>query len=109
MKTKGCLIYGDKKIRKIFKSKINFANKKSWSKEYLSSKISAKVVKNINEAIKHINQFGTMHTDAIITSDKNTARYFLKGVKAQLAFIIPLLNLLMGVNLDRRRGRNINK
>ena len=84
LKTKGCLIYGDKKIRKIFKSKINFANKKSWSKEYLSSKISAKVVKNINEAIKHINQFGTMHTDAIITSDKNTARYFLKGVKSSI-------------------------
>ena len=84
LKTKGCLIYGDKKIRKIFKSKINFANKKSWSKEYLSSKISAKVVKNINEAIKHINQFGTMHTDAIITSDKNTARYFLKGIKSSI-------------------------
>ena len=84
LKYKGCNIYGDQMIKKIFKEKIDLAKNKNWSTEYLSSKISAKVVKNINEAINHINQFGTMHTDAIITSDKNRAIYFLKKIKSSI-------------------------
>jgi len=84
LEKKGCSIYGDKNIRKLFNGKSYLANKKSWSKEYLSSKISAKVVENINDAIKHINQFGTMHTDAIITTDKKTANYFLKNIKSSI-------------------------
>ena len=84
LKDKGCNIYGDQMIKKIFKKKIDLAKNKNWSTEYLSSKISAKVVKNINEAINHINQFGTMHTDAIITSDKNRAIYFLKKIKSSI-------------------------
>ena len=84
LQKKGCTIYGDKTIRKLFNGNSNLANKKSWSTEYLSSKISAKVVEDVNDAIKHINQFGTMHTDAIITSDKNTANYFLKNIKSSI-------------------------
>ena len=41
----------------------------------------AKIVKDVNEAVKHINQFGTMHTDAIITADKKTANFFFKKHK----------------------------
>tara|TARA_B100000965_G_C19558122_1_gene743205 strand:+ start:19 stop:1269 length:1251 start_codon:yes stop_codon:yes gene_type:complete len=81
---KGCNIFGDKTIRKIFNGNSSLANSKSWSKEYLSSNISAKVVKNLDEAIKHINQFGTMHTDAIITEDKKAAKYFLKNIKSSI-------------------------
>ncbi len=84
LEKKRCTIYGDKNIRKLFKGKSHLANKKNWSKEYLSSKISAKLVENVNEAIKHINQFGTMHTDAIITTDKKTANYFLKNIKSSI-------------------------
>ena len=50
----------------------------------MSAKISAKVVKNVHDAIKHINQFGTMHTDAIITENKKTANYFLKNIKSSI-------------------------
>ncbi len=81
----GCIIYSDKKIKKIFKGKLKKANQKSWSTEYLSAKVSVKSVKNINEAIKHINNYGTMHTDAIISKNKNTAKYFLKNVKSSIA------------------------
>ncbi len=84
LRKKGCTIYGDKAIKKIFKGKSSLANKKSWSTEHLSSKISAKVVADVSEAIKHINQFGTMHTDAIITNDKKTATYFLKNIKSSI-------------------------
>ena len=85
LQNKGCNIFGDKTIRKIFNGNSNLANSKSWSTEYLSSNISAKVVKNLDEAIKHINQFGTMHTDAIITEDKKAAKYFLKNIKSSIS------------------------
>ena len=68
-----CVIYADKKIKKIYKGNVLKAKKNNWGKEYLSSKISVKSVKNIYEAILHINKFGTMHTDAIITSNKKDA------------------------------------
>ena len=84
LQKKGCNIYGDKIIKKIFKGKSSLANSKSWSTEYLSSNISAKIVKNVNDAVKHINYYGTMHTDAIITTDKKTANYFLKNIKSSI-------------------------
>tara|TARA_Y100001970_G_scaffold253229_1_gene327771 strand:- start:3408 stop:4658 length:1251 start_codon:yes stop_codon:yes gene_type:complete len=84
LQKKGCSIVCDKTVKKLFNGKSNLANNKSWTTEYLSSKISAKVVKNLYEAVKHINQFGTMHTDAIITNDKEAANYFLKHIKSSI-------------------------
>ena len=84
LQKKGCKIFGDKTVKKLFKGKSILANKKNWSTEYLSSKISAKVVTDVKDAIKHINQFGTMHTDAIITADKKAAKYFLKNIKSSI-------------------------
>ncbi len=84
LQKKGCNIFGDKTIKRLFDGKSSLANKKSWSTEYLSSNISAKVVKNLEEAVKHVNQYGTMHTDAIITDDKTAANYFLKNIKSSI-------------------------
>ena len=81
----GCKIYGDKTIRKNFSGKTLIANNKTWSTEHLSSKISVKVVQNILEAIGHINKHGTMHTDAIITNNNRTAKYFIKNVNSSIA------------------------
>ena len=81
----GCKIYGDKTIKKNFSGKTLIANNKTWSTEHLSSKISVKVVQNILEAIEHINKYGTMHTDAIITNNKRTAKYFIKNVNSSIA------------------------
>ncbi len=84
LQKKGCKIYGDKIIKKNFNGKCILANNNNWSKEYLSSTISAKVVGDVNDAIQHINNYGTMHTDAIITQDKNTAKHFLKNIKSSI-------------------------
>ena len=81
----GCKIYGDKITKKNFSGKTLIANNKTWSTEHLSSKISVKVVQNILEAIEHINKYGTMHTDAIITNNNNTAKYFIKSVNSSIA------------------------
>ena len=81
----GCKIIGDNKIRKFYDGKIHKASSKDWSKEYLSSIVSVKSVKNLDEAIIHINKYGTMHTDSIITQNKKTANKFLKKVKSSIA------------------------
>jgi len=81
----GCKIIGDKKIRKFYKGKIFKATNKDWSKEYLSSTVSVKSVIDLEEAIKHINKYGTMHTDSIITKNKITAKKFLANVKSSIA------------------------
>ena len=51
----------------------------------MAPKVSVKTVKNCEEAIKHINKYGTMHTDSIITKNKKTANKFLKNVKSSIA------------------------
>jgi len=81
----GCVIFGDKKIKRTFEGNILNAEEKSWSKEYLSAKVSVKSVKNVIDAVNHINKYGTMHTDAIITKNKKVAKYFLKNVKSSIA------------------------
>ena len=80
-----CKIYGDHNIRKYYKGKIYPAKLKDWSTEYLAATVSVKTVKNSEEAIKHINKYGTMHTDSIITKNKATAKKFLKNVKSSIA------------------------
>ena len=72
----GCKIIGDSKIKKFYKGKVQKATSKDWSKEYLAPIVSVKSVKNLDEAINHINKYGTMHTDAIITQNIFTAKKF---------------------------------
>ena len=81
----GCKIIGDNKIRKSYNNKIKKASIKDWSKEYLAPTVSVKSVKNIDEAIHHINKYGTMHTDCIITQNKKMAKKFLNEVKSSIA------------------------
>jgi len=85
LKNENCIIYADKKIRKIFKGKSLKAKKKNWSTEYLSASVSVKSVKNVEDAVSHINKYGTMHTDSILTKNKKAAEYFLKNVKSSIA------------------------
>ena len=80
-----CKIIGDKYLKKFYKGKIILATQKDWSKEYLSAIVSVKCVKNSDEAIRHINKYGTMHTDCIITQNNQTAKKFIKNVKSSIA------------------------
>jgi glutamate-5-semialdehyde dehydrogenase len=80
-----CKIYGDHILKKYYRGKIYPAKEKDWSTEYLTAAVSAKTVKNCEEAINHINKYGTMHTDSIITKNKDTAKKFLNNVKSSIA------------------------
>ena len=85
LENSGCKIIGDKILKGYYKGQVYPAKEKDWSTEYLASIVSVKIVKNSEEAIKHINKYGTMHTDSIITKNKKTAKYFLKNVKSSIA------------------------
>ena len=81
----GCQIKADVKIRKFYNGKIQKASNKDWSTEYLAPIVSVKSVKNIDQAIQHINKYGTMHTDCIVTQNKKAAKKFLNEVKSSIA------------------------
>ncbi len=85
LEDKNCKIYGDSIVRKYYKGKVYPAKEKDWSTEYLTAAVSVKVIKNSEEAINHINKYGTMHTDSIITKNNKTAKRFLKDVKSSIA------------------------
>ncbi len=85
LENKNCKIYGDRFLKKYFKGKLFPAKEKNWSTEYLAPAVSVKTVNNLDEAIDHINKYGTMHTDSIITSNKKTAKSFLRNVKSSIA------------------------
>jgi len=81
----GCKIIGDKIIKKFILEKIKIATKKDWDTEYLSPTISVKSVNGVNDAINHINQYGSSHTDAIVTKNKKTAKKFLSNINSSIA------------------------
>src|SRR5699024_5088004 len=56
------------------------ATEEDWYKEYLDLALSVKVVSDCQEAIEHINKYGTHHSDAIITEDETNAQLFLQNV-----------------------------
>lgn len=58
-----------------------------WYKEYLAPIVSIKIVKNIDEAINHISKYGSMHTDAIVSSDKKSIDQFKKRVNSSSIMI----------------------
>jgi len=79
----GCEIRGDAKACKA-DSRIGKATKSDWGTEYLDAIISVKTVKGLEEAIAHINKYGSHHTDAIITEDENAAQEFLQKVDSAI-------------------------
>ena len=85
LENNGCKIIGDKEIIKLYNGNVQKASVKDWSKEYLTSIVSVKTVKNLDYAVNHINKYGTMHTDCIITQNKKSAKKFLKEVKSSIA------------------------
>ena len=81
----GCKIIGDKIIKKFVSRKIKIATQKDWETEYLSPTISVKGVDGVEEAINHINKYGSSHTDTIVTKNKKIAKKFLSNVKSAIA------------------------
>ena len=76
LRAAGCQIRGDHDVRAIFRD-ATAATDEDWRTEYLDAIISAKVVNGLEEAIRHIETYGSHHTEAIVTEDSAAAERFL--------------------------------
>jgi glutamate-5-semialdehyde dehydrogenase len=81
----GVVLRGCEQTRKIIP--VQAATEDDWRKEYLDYILSIKVVGDIDEAIAHINTYGSHHTDAIVTSNNNSADKFLSLVDSACVFV----------------------
>jgi len=66
---------------------ITAAGAEDWGEEYLDLILAVKVVRNMDEAIEHIETYGSMHTESIVTSDYERARRFLTNVNSSCVFV----------------------
>ena len=78
-KTAGIKVYADKDVLSYFDN-ADVANDDSFHMEYLEKTINVKSVKSIDEAINHINTYGSHHTDAILTNIDSNVDYFMSRV-----------------------------
>src|SRR5262245_19471054 len=79
----GCEVRGDDATRKA-DARVKPASEEDWSTEYLDSIISARVVNGVDDAIAHIERYGSHHTDSIVTEDKAAAEKFLREVDSAI-------------------------
>lgn len=82
----GVEIRGCERTRKIYPNAIPIKDE-DWPMEYLDFIIGVKVVDSIDEAIEHINRFGTRHSEAVVTKDYERANKFLAGVDAACVYV----------------------
>ncbi|MCK5901509.1 MAG: glutamate-5-semialdehyde dehydrogenase [Cocleimonas sp.] len=85
-KTEGVELRGCPQTQKIISDCIP-ATDKDWGEEYLAAILSIKVVKGLDEAIGHINQFSSQHTDSIVTQDYSKARRFIREVDSSSVMV----------------------
>jgi glutamate-5-semialdehyde dehydrogenase len=79
----GCEVRGDAATQAV-DARVKAATEDDWSTEYLDAIIAAKVVDGVDEAIDHIEHYGSSHTDSIVTDDAETAQRFLDEVDSAI-------------------------
>ncbi|MFT4021333.1 MAG: glutamate-5-semialdehyde dehydrogenase [Acinetobacter sp.] len=78
---------GDADVQNILGTTVHAATEEDWYTEYLAPILAIKVVHDIDEAITHINTYGSHHTDAIVTENFSLARQFLARVDSSSVII----------------------
>jgi len=79
----GCEVRGDSTVQSA-DARVKPATEEDWLAEYGDAIIAAKVVNGVDDAIAHIERYGSHHTDAIVTEDNSTAERFLKEVDSAI-------------------------
>ncbi|MDU7242110.1 glutamate-5-semialdehyde dehydrogenase [Clostridium sp.] len=86
LREKNVEIRGDEKVKSLIND-VKEASEDDWSKEYLDYIIGAKVVKSVDEAIDHINKYGSGHSEAIVTNSYKNSQKFLNKVNAAAVYV----------------------
>jgi glutamate-5-semialdehyde dehydrogenase len=79
----GCEVRGDEATRAA-DPRVKPASEEDWSTEYLDAIIAAKLVNGVDGAIRHIERYGSHHTDSIVTEDQAAAEKFLREVDSAI-------------------------
>jgi glutamate-5-semialdehyde dehydrogenase len=79
----GCEVRGGDDVQEV-DPRVKPVSEEDWATEYEDAIISAKVVNGLDEAIAHIERYGSHHTDAIVTEDANAAKTFLNEVDSAI-------------------------
>ena len=86
LRENGVTLRGDEKSQAIIDD-IEKANEEDWGKEYTDYIMAVKIVKDVNEAISHINKYGTGHSEAIVTESYKNSQKFLQRVDAAAVYV----------------------
>ncbi|MEM7045886.1 MAG: gamma-glutamyl-phosphate reductase, partial [Pseudomonadota bacterium] len=79
----GCALRGDDAVVAL-DARVTPASEEDWSTEYLDAVLSIKVLDGLDEAIAHINGYGSHHTDSIVTEDEAAAERFLAEIDSAI-------------------------
>ena len=79
LKSGGCEIRGDERCKEKF-NEVILASDDDWKTEYLDAIISIRVVKGVEDAIDHIEKYGSGHTESIVSENKDNVEQFLNSV-----------------------------
>jgi glutamate-5-semialdehyde dehydrogenase len=80
LEAKGVEVRGDAATCELYGDSAVLATEEDWDTEYLDYILSVRIVDDLDEAIAHINEHGSHHTDVIVTEDRASANRFLRGV-----------------------------
>lgn len=86
LRENGVLVRGDEKSQLIIDN-IEKANDDDWTKEYSDYIMAVKIVEDVDEAINHINKYGTGHSEAIVTESYKNSQKFLQKVDAAAVYV----------------------
>lgn len=84
---KGVELRGCEVTKRVLVENCSLASASDWDEEYLAPILAIKVVSDVDDAISHITQHGSGHTDGIVTSCHQTAMYFLRAVDSSSVMI----------------------
>jgi len=86
LENKNVRLKGCDRVKKIYPS-IEIASEDDWFEEYLDLIMAVKIVDSIEDAVNHINKYGSHHSETIITSDYENARYFTSRVDSSTVYV----------------------
>lgn len=86
LREKNVKVIGDENVRTIIED-VQAANEEDWGREYLDYIIGVKIVKDVDEAISHINKYGSGHSEAIVTKSYDNSQRFLQRVDAAAVYV----------------------
>ncbi len=78
-----CVVFGDEKTQKL-DERVQAASEEDWGTEYLDKKISCKYISGVENAINHINTYGSHHTDAILAEDEVAVSLFTQKIDSAI-------------------------